>query len=121
LRRHAVALPKITVADAVTMIKADAKADGKSDARQKQLGNVLDLFAKEMNAEVHTLEPNIISKYLTALPLSERSKRNHRDVLGFFFRWPWPTWAKSPATRCLENPPWPPCRPASCSGLPNKS
>lgn len=87
LRRHAVALPKITVADAVTMIKADAKADGKSDARKKQLANVLDRFAEDMNAEVHTLDPNIISKYLGALQLSERSKRNHRDVLGFFFRW----------------------------------
>jgi len=86
LRRHAVALPKITVADAVTMIKADAKADGKSDARKKQLANVLNHFAKEMNTEVHTLEPNLVSKYLSALTLSERSKRNHRDVLGFFFR-----------------------------------
>jgi integrase len=39
-----------------------------------------------MNTEVHTLEPNLVSKYLSALTLSERSKRNHRDVLGFFFR-----------------------------------
>ncbi len=87
LKRHAVALPKITMADAVALIKADAKADGKSDARQKQLANVLDRFAGEMNQQVHTLEPNIVSKYLSALVLSERSKRNHRDVLGFFFRW----------------------------------
>jgi integrase len=87
LRRHAVALPKITVADAVTAIKNDAKMDGKSDARQKQLGNVLDRFAENMNAEVHTLEPGVVSKYLSALTLSERTKRNHRDVLGFFFRW----------------------------------
>lgn len=87
LRRHAVALPKITMADAVTMLKADAKTDGKSDARQKQLANVLDRFAGAMNVQVQTLEPNLVSKYLTALPLSERSKRNHRDVLGFFFRW----------------------------------
>ena len=87
LKRHAVSLPKITVADAVTMIKADAKADGKSDARQKQLANVLDRFADDMDAEVLTLDPNTVSKYLAGLPLGERSKRNHRDVLGFFFRW----------------------------------
>jgi integrase len=87
LRRHSVSLPKIAVADAVAMIKADAKMDGKSEARQKQLANVLDRFAEAMNAEVLTLEPNVVSKYLAALPLSERSKRNHRDVLGFFFRW----------------------------------
>jgi integrase len=87
LKRNAVALPKITVADAVTMIKTDAKADGKSEARLKQLANVLDRFAGEINQQIHTLEPNIVSKYLSALVLSERSKRNHRDVLGFFFRW----------------------------------
>jgi len=40
-----------------------------------------------MNQQVHTLEPNLVSKHLSALTLSERSKRNHRDVLGFFFRW----------------------------------
>lgn len=87
LRRHAVDLPKITVAESVGLIKADAKTDGKSDARQKQLANVLDRFTDSMNVPVQTLEPNLISKYLTALPLSERSKRNHRDVLGFYFRW----------------------------------
>ena len=87
LRRYAAPLPKITVPDAVTMIKGHAKTDGKSEARLKQLANVLDRFARDMNVQVHTLEPNIISKYLAALPLGERSKRNHRDVLGFFFRW----------------------------------
>ncbi|HXB59995.1 MAG TPA: tyrosine-type recombinase/integrase [Candidatus Acidoferrales bacterium] len=87
LRRHAVELPKITVAESVVLIKADAETDRKSDARQKQLANVLDRFADSMNVPVQTLEPNLISKYLAALPLSERSKRNHRDVLGFYFRW----------------------------------
>src|SRR5208282_3355435 len=33
LKRHSVSLPKISVADAVTMIKDDAKRDRKSDAR----------------------------------------------------------------------------------------
>jgi hypothetical protein len=34
LRRHAVELPNVTVAESVALIKADAKTDRKSDARQ---------------------------------------------------------------------------------------
>src|SRR5690349_23059890 len=33
------------------------------------------------------LTPALIAAYLTGLPMRERTKRNHRDVLGFFSRW----------------------------------
>src|SRR5436309_699618 len=69
------------------MLKESARTDGKKLGRQKQLAHVLDRFAESMNCEVHTVTPDLISQYLAALPLSERSKRNHRDVLGFFSRW----------------------------------
>src|ERR1041384_2085260 len=81
------ALPKITVAAAVELLKESAKTDGKKPGRRKQLAYVLDYLVEHMNCEVHTLTPDLLSKYLAALPLSERSKRNHRDVLGFFNRW----------------------------------
>ena len=87
LRRNAVELPKITVTDAVKEIKKQAETDGKSDLRRKQLANVLDRFAENFNLEVQTLTPKLIAEYLTALELAERTRRNHRDVIGFFNRW----------------------------------
>ena len=87
LKRHAVKLPEITVADAVKLIKSQAETDGKSDLRRKQLANVLDRFALKLNQEVKTLTPKLIAEYLTALKLAERTRRNHRDVIGFFNRW----------------------------------
>ena len=87
LKRHAVELPKITVAAAVELMKTQAETDGKSDLRLKQLANVLDRFAENFNQEVSTLTPKLIADYLTALELAERTRRNHRDVIGFFNRW----------------------------------
>ncbi len=87
LDRHAVELPKITVAAAVELMKTQAETDGKSALRLKQLANVLDRFAEKCNLEVQTLTPKMIADYLTALDLAERTRRNHRDVIGFFNRW----------------------------------
>ena len=87
LKRNAVELPKITVADAVVKLKKQAETDGKSDDRQKQLAAALDAFAAAFNCEVHTLTPKMIADYLTALPFKERTKANHRDTIGFFNRW----------------------------------
>src|SRR5664280_708497 len=87
LKRNAVALPRVTVAAAVLEMKKQAKTDGKSDLRLKQLANVLDRFAESFNREVHTLTPKLIADYLTGLALAERTLRNHRDVIGFFNRW----------------------------------
>jgi hypothetical protein len=87
VKLHATELPRITVPDAVLKLKEQARTDCKSSARQKQLAGVLDRFAENVTAEVHTLAPKLISAYLAALPLSERSKRNHRDVLRFFSKW----------------------------------
>jgi integrase len=86
-KRNAVELPRVTVADAVEKLKLQAKTDGKSDLRRKQLANVLDRFAEHFNQEVHTLTPKMIAEHLTSLELAERTRRNHRDVVGFFNRW----------------------------------
>lgn len=87
LKRNAVALPRVTVVAAVELMKKQAETDGKSDLRLKQLANVLDRFAENINQEVHTLTPKLIADYLTGLALAERTRRNHRDVIGFFNRW----------------------------------
>lgn len=87
LKRNAVELPKITVTAAVEELKKVAAADGKSSLRLKQLANVLDRLAINFKDEVHTITPRLIADYLSALALAGRTRRNHRDVIGFFNRW----------------------------------
>ena len=87
LKRNAVKLPKVTVADATEQLKKQAETDGKSNDRQKQLAAALDAFTVAFNCEVHTLTPKMIADYLTALPFKERTKANHRDTIGYFNRW----------------------------------
>jgi integrase len=87
LKRNAVKLPRVTVADAAEQLKKQAETDGKSNDRQKQLAAALDAFTAAFNCEVHTLTAKLIADYLTALPFRERTKRNHRDTIGFFNRW----------------------------------
>jgi integrase len=87
LKRNAVELPRVTVPAAVEKLKKHAETDGKSNDRQKQLAAALDAFAIAFKQEVHTLTPKLIAEYLTALPFRERTKRNHRDTIGFFNRW----------------------------------
>jgi integrase len=87
LKVHARQLPHITVSEAVEKLVEQAGADGKSAARLHQLRVLLDRFAESFQCQVHTLTPRLVSEYLSSLLLSERSKRNHRDVIGFFNRW----------------------------------
>jgi len=87
LKRHAVELPKITVFDAVVKIKKEVETDGKSNDRKKQLAAALDAFALDFNQDVQSIAPKMIADYLIALPFKERTKANHRDVIGYFNRW----------------------------------
>ena len=87
VKHHAKELPRITVKDAVEKCLAQAKADGKSKVRVKQLEWGLGALVESMNVEVSELSPGIVSRYLTSMVTSERTKKNARDVLGYFGRW----------------------------------
>jgi integrase len=87
IKRNSTECPKILIPAAVEEFKKQAETDRKSDERQKQFRIVLDRFAQGFNVEAHTITPGFISSYLASLPLSERSKRNHRDVIRCFNRW----------------------------------
>jgi integrase len=87
MKHHSKELPRITVADAVEKCLAQARADKKSKARMHQLEFFLNAFAKDMQIEVTELTPGIISHYLTAMVAGERTKKNCRDVIGYFGRW----------------------------------
>jgi integrase len=87
MRQHAKELPRISVSDAVKQCLAQCRADKKSPARMHQLEHYLAGFAKDMNVEVSELTPGIVSRYLTAMQAGERTKKNARDVIGYFGRW----------------------------------
>jgi integrase len=87
MKRHATECPRILILKAVEQFKLEAETDNKSDERQKQFRIVLDRFAECFQDEAHTITPALISSHLTNLPLSDRSKKNHRDVIGCFNRW----------------------------------
>lgn len=87
MKRNASECPKIKIAAAVKQFKDEAETDNKSEERKKQFRLVLDRFAESFNDEAHIITPALISSYLTNLPLSDRSKKNHRDVIGCFNRW----------------------------------
>jgi len=87
MKRNAVSFPKITVADAVAKVQSRSIADNKSKGRQHELEVLLNRFAESFQCEAHTVTPSLISAYLTALPLSERSKRNHQDAIKHLNRW----------------------------------
>lgn len=87
MKRNSVECPRILIPAAVELFKREAETDNKSDERRKQFRIVLDRFAESFTDEVHTITPGEISGYLAKLPLSNRSKKNHRDVIGCFNRW----------------------------------
>lgn len=87
MKHHAKELPRITVKAAVEKCLAQCRADGKSKGRMHQLEHYLNAFADDMNVEVSELTPGIVSRYLTAMEVGERTKKNARDVIGFFGRW----------------------------------
>lgn len=87
IKRNSVQLPRITIRAAVDELERQSLADKKSAHRRKQLAGLLGRFANDISLEVHNVTPEIVSRWLSALPLAERTRRNYRDMLGFFCRW----------------------------------
>jgi hypothetical protein len=79
MKHHAKELPRISVSAAVEQCLAQCRADRKSPAWMRQLEHYLTGFAENMNVEVSELTPGIVSRYLTAMVASERTKKNARE------------------------------------------
>jgi integrase len=75
------------VADAVKKFKLECANAGKSKVRVKEINTVVDSFAIAFNDEIQNLEPKMISDYLTGLTVAERTRRNYRNIIGYFNRW----------------------------------
>ncbi len=86
VKLHATKIPDVTVATAISELIQQANADKKSDWRLKQITGVMAHFSKGFNVNVQEVTPSLLSQYLARLPFAERTKRNHRDVIGFFNR-----------------------------------
>ena len=87
VKRNSVVLPKISVAAAGELLNRQAITDGKSKDRRNRLSSAIGRLAASFSVEVHTITPDLVSQYLAALPFKERTKRNHRDTIGYFNRW----------------------------------
>jgi integrase len=86
MKRNNVELPKVLVSVAVEEIIQQENNDGKSQLRIKQLKTLLGRFSKDLDVEVQTIAPDLVSRWLAGLALSERTRRNFRDAVGFFCR-----------------------------------
>ena len=86
-RRDDVKLPSITMEAAANEFKLHCAASGKSKVRLKEVHTVMDSLKEAFHDEVQTLRPKMIADYLTALSVAERTRRNYRNMIGYFNRW----------------------------------
>ena len=86
IKTHSKECPRISVPQAVNACLIACRKE-KSKGRMGQLENHLNRFAKDISIEVGELSPGIVSAWLTAMVASETTKKNAKDILGFFGRW----------------------------------
>jgi integrase len=88
MKSHNVTLPKISVSQAVDEMIEQSKKDGKSQERLHQLSSYLNRLKTSFNSSnVADLTPKLLGDFIIALNVSERTKKNCRDVLDAFCRW----------------------------------
>ena len=91
LKRHAVELPKISVEDAVKELKKRDEANV-DESRKHQLKVLLGRFTSDFHENVDDVQPIAVDEWLSKLTkikggaMSEKSKRNYRDTIGYFNR-----------------------------------
>ena len=87
VKRNSVALPQITIIDAAKKFNAESETE-KSLLRRKALAWTTRHLERAFGTvRVETITPDQISRHLAGLALAERTKKNHRDSIGFFNRW----------------------------------
>ena len=91
LKHHAVDLPKISVASAVDELKGRDRANV-DESRMHQLNVLLGRFVTDFHENVDDVQPTAVDEWLARLTkikggaMSEKSKRNYRDIIGYFNR-----------------------------------
>jgi integrase len=87
LKRHNVAVPQKTVADACTDCLDMARVDKKSKTRISHLSAIFDAFKADNNLMLVDVTPALVQAWLAGLKWSERTRRNYRDAIGHLNRW----------------------------------
>ena len=91
LKHHAVDLPPITVAAAIEELKDRDRANV-DESRIHQIGVLLGRFSADFNENVADVQPVAVDDWLARLTklkggaMAEKSKRNYRDMIGYFNR-----------------------------------
>jgi integrase len=91
LKRHSVTLPNIAIVDAVEELKTRDRANVDA-SRMHQLEVLLGRFAEDFLEPVAAVHSGNVDSWLATLTkvkggaMSEKSKRNYRDVIGYFCR-----------------------------------
>jgi integrase len=87
-KAHNVKLPKVTLEAAVDEMLTQAQKDGKSHERRHQLKSYLDRLKQDFGGyHVTDLTSKLLSDFIVALNVKERTKKNCRDVLTAFVNW----------------------------------
>jgi integrase len=88
MNRNASIAEKINVAEGAKRLLEQLQKDGKSQWRLKGVTAALTSLGNHFNGQpVDTVTPAQLSAYLSGLAHKQRTKKNHRDVIGFFNRW----------------------------------
>jgi integrase len=85
IKRQQSELPRVALSKAVEECLEQARTDRKSKERIKRLSS-LERFANDLQVEVHTITPDLVSRWLSALPFAERTRRNYSDTIAFLCR-----------------------------------
>ncbi|MEI9866423.1 MAG: hypothetical protein WDN00_18080 [Limisphaerales bacterium] len=91
VKRHAVAVTTISIAAAIEELKSRDK-DNVDGSRMHQMTVLLGRFANDFNVNVPDVQGVTVDEWLSNLQklkggkMSEKSKRNYRDMIGYFNR-----------------------------------
>ena len=86
VKKHASQLADVQVSKAVGEILHQSRTDGKTRDRVIHMAAILNRFVDSFNVRLQSVSPSLLSQYLAGLPFAERTRRNHRDMIGFFNR-----------------------------------
>ena len=86
IKRNDVAVPKKSVGEAADDCLASARSDGKKKDRVRKLETVFNRFKTDLSIPVSQVTPALVSQWLAGLELSERTRKNYRDAIGYLTR-----------------------------------
>jgi integrase len=86
--RNAPVKARLSVNQTAELFKVEIETDGTKPLRQKALKWTLNHLTTTFgDTLVETINPDQVSRHIKGMNVAERTKKNHRDSIGFFNRW----------------------------------